>query len=315
MTTIASPVPAASTARPEPRVIGESAHDRVTSLLIALILGTLLVFGWYSLMAATSLAYATPVPRQIHIVEVAGGGGGRPDGQAGGLESFNVPDGANAEKPSNNEEAAPEFEEPAVENRPAAMLDAATEAGQELNEVDISAVMPSGGRVASGQRRSRVGNGTPGYGFGPGDGGVKREDRWSITFPTGQTPDEYARQLDFFGVELAIIAGNQMAYFSHFTQDKPDQRLGSGSTDQRLYFIWRGQGRKASDIALLTKAGANVGEGVIFQFYPNKVEDVLAQLEVRFKGRQPGEIRSTRFAVVPTDNGYGFEVVSQDPLR
>ncbi|WP_435016844.1 hypothetical protein TA3x_004425 [Tundrisphaera sp. TA3] len=299
----------------EPRVIGESAYDRVTSLLLALILGALIVFGWLSIIAATSLAYATRVARPVQIIEVAGGGGGRPDGQMGGVESVNVPGGAAADKASNNEEEAPDFEEPSVEARPSALLDAATDPGQELAEVDVGAVMPNGGRVASGKRRSRVGNGMPGFGFGPGDGGVSREDRWSIVFKTGQTPDEYARQLDALGVELAIVSGNQLAYYSKFSQARPERRLGSGANDRRLYFVWRGQGRKESDLALLAKAGAEVGEGVIFQFYPDKVEETLAQLEVRYKGRQPGEIRSTRFGVVQLGSGYGFEVISQEGLR
>lgn len=313
--TVASATPTAGFSRDLPRVFGESAYDRVTSLLLAVVLGAFLVVGWWLLILVTIRAYDSRVARPVQIIEVAGGGGGRPEGQIGGVETVNVPGGAAADQASNNEEEAPDFEEPSVEARPAALLDAATEAGQELAEVDIGAVMPNGGRVASGKRRSKVGNGAPGFGYGPGDGGISREDRWSISYKTGQTPDEYARQLDALGVELAIVSGNQLAYYSHFSQAKPDRRLGSGANDRRLYFVWRGQGRKESDLALLAKAGAEVGEGVIFQFYPEQVENVLAQLEVRFKGRQPGEIRSTKFGVVEQGSSYGFEVISQEPLR
>jgi hypothetical protein len=189
------------------------------------------------------------------------------------------------------------------------------EAGQSLAEVDVSTVMPRGGRVATGNRRSKIGTGGPGYGFGPGDGGVRREDRWSIQYKTGQTPDEYARQLDAFGVELAIISGNQLIYASNFSKDRPTTRRGSGADDKRLFFVWRGQGRKASDLALLSKAGLQVGEEVIFQFYPARVESTLEQLEVRYKGRQPAEIRSTRFGVVQVGASYGFEVLAQETLR
>jgi len=58
-----------------------------------------------------------------------------------------------------------------------------------------------------------------------------------------------------------------------------------------------------------------VGEGVIFQFYPARAEQQLEQLEVRYKGRQPAEIRSTRFGVAQVGNSYGFEVLSQETLR
>jgi len=301
--------------RIEARIYGESAHDRVTSLLLAATMGALVVFGWLSIIAATTSAYQQRSTRPIEVIEVSGGGGGTPDAKVGGIEAVDVPGGAEAEKASNNEQEATEFEAPAVEARPAAMLDSAVEAGQSLAEVDVQAVMPNGGKVASGRRRSKVGNGGPGYGFGPGDGGVRREDRWSILYKTGQTADEYARQLDAIGVEMAIVSGNQLIYVSNFSQSQPTKRIGSGADDKRLFFVWRGQGRKESDLILMAKAGLDVGEGVIFQFYPARAEQQLEQLEVRYKGRQPAEIRSTRFGVVQAGNSYGFEVLAQETLR
>jgi hypothetical protein len=53
----------------------------------------------------------------------------------------------------------------------------------------------------------------------------------------------------------------------------------------------------------------------VIQFYPKSVEDQLAQLEVRYRGRQPAEIRVTRFGVVPKESGYGFQVIAQETLR
>ncbi len=302
---------------PEPsaaRIYGESPYDRVSSMLLAVVLGALIVFGWLSLIAATTSAYQSRVTRPIEVIEVSGGGGGEPDGKLNSVESIDVAGGEAADRASNNEEDASAFEEPAVEVRPSAMLDVA-EAAQSLAEVDVSTVMPRGVRVATGKRRSKVGTGGPGYGFGPGDGGVRREDRWSILYKTGQTADEYARQLDAFGVELAITSGNQLVYLSNLSQARPTRRLGNPVDDKRLYFVWRGQGRKGSDIELIAKAGLDVGEGVIFQFYPARTETTLEQLEVRYKGKQPAEIRSTRFGVVAAGSGYGFEVLSQEYLR
>ena len=307
--------PSAPSPTPEARLYGESAHDRVTSLLLAVILGALLVFGWLSVIAATTLAYRSRVTQPVTVIEVSGGGGGTPEGKVGSTEAINVPGGATADQASNNEEDATDFEAPSVESKPAAMLDTVAESNQELAEVDVASVMPSGGRVASGKRRSKIGTGGPGYGLGPGDGGVRREDRWSILYKTGQTADEYARQLDAIGVEMAIVSGNQLIYVSHFSQDRPTTRIGSGVDDKRLFFVWRGQGRKASDLTLLAKAGLDVGEAVIFQFYPPAAEQALEQLEVRYKGKQPAEIRSTRFGVTQVGAGYGFEVLAQELLR
>ncbi len=217
---------------------------------------------------------------------------------------------------SNNEVPAGEFEQPSVQQLPGAMLETVVESGQNLAEVDIGPVMPSGGAVASGKRASKLGTGGPGFGFGPGDGGVAREQRWSIIYDPGQTAEEYARQLDALRVQLAVVVDqNQLHYAWNFSSAKPDTRFGVGRSDHRLYFLWQGRGRKSSDIALLQKAGIEVGEGVVLQFYPPEAETRLAELEVRFKGRSPAEIRVTRFRVVPKAGSYDFEVVAQETLR
>jgi hypothetical protein len=300
---------------PDPSVRGESDFDRVSSLLLAVILGAVLAFGWLALMYVTSQAYQKRVTSPLEIVDVGGGGGGSPEGQIGGIESVNVPGGAASDRASNNEAEAPEFEEASVQETPAAMLDSVAEAGQTLAEVDVGAVMPTGGKVATGKRASKIGNGAVGYGFGPGDGGVRKEDRWTILASPGQTAEEYARQLDALRIELGVVQGKQLVYVSHFSADTPTRRVGSGIGDNRLYFIWRGSGRKGTDLALLRKAGIEVGEGVILQFYPPNVEQRLAQLEVQYKGRQPGEIRRTQFRIVPGGEAYDFEVASQETLR
>ena len=212
---------------------------------------------------------------------------------------------------------AAEFEAPSVENTPTAMLDAAADVGSTMAEVDLGPAMPNGGAVASGKRASRIGSGKIGFGNGNGgDGGVRREDRWSIIYNPGQTADEYARQVDALGVELATINGTDtLIYGSNFSSPTPSTRIGPAQADGRLYFAWQGQGRKASDVALLRKAGIEVGEKPILQFYPKGVEDILSRLEVAYRGRQPIEIRVTRFRVVPNGNSYGFEVIDQQTLR
>lgn len=315
-TAVAQPGPAPKPTRIyEAKVRGESQYDRVTSMLMAVVVGAALVVGWQSIIYWTNQAYASRVTAPLQIVEVYGGGGGSPEGTPGSTEEINVAGADVADRASNNEEAASDFEEPNVQETPAVMLDAAAEAGENMAEVDVGAVMPSGGPVASGKRASKLGTGGPGLGFGPGDGGVRREERWSIVYNQGQTLEEYARQLDALSVELGTVVGNQMVYASSFSGATPRKRTGSGQNEKRLYFVWQGGARKASDVALLRKAGVEVGEGAIFQFYPSNVENVLSQLEVRYKGKQPSEIRKTRFSVVPRGNSYGFVVLSQEMLR
>jgi hypothetical protein len=297
-------------------VLGESAYDRVTSFLMAVVCSAILVVGWLALIYATNQAYAARVTSPLQIIDVFGGGGGSPEGTPGSTEKIDIAGADAAALASNNEEPAGPFEEPSVQQTPAAMLDAAAESGQSLAEVDLGPVLASGGPTASGKRASKLGTGGPGLGFGPGDGGVAREQRWSIIYDPGQTPDEYARQLDALGVQLAVVADrNQLEYVWNFSSPQPSTRYGPGSRDNRLYFLWQGRGRKASDIALLQKAGITVGEGVVFQFYPPEVEKRLAELEVRYRGRQPAEIRVTRFRVRARGDSYDFEVIAQETLR
>src|SRR3954452_18174859 len=199
-----------------PLVRGESFHDQFTSFLMSVVIGALLVVGWLALIYATNQAYASRVTAPLEIVDVFGGGGGSPEGTPGSTEKIDVAGADVAAQASNNEEVAGDFEEPSVQETPSAMLDAVADAGQSLAEVDLGAVMPTGGAVASGRRASKIGTGGPGLGLGPGDGGVPREQRWSIVYNPGQTAEEYARQLDSLGVELAVVSGdNQLTYVSN----------------------------------------------------------------------------------------------------
>jgi hypothetical protein len=299
----------------EPTVRGESRYDKVTSFLMAVVLGAMLVVGWLALVYASNQAYASRATAPLQIIEV-GGGGGSPEGTPGSTEKVDVAGADAAAMASNNPEEAGEFEEPSVEQAPGAMLETVNEASQNLAEVDLGATMPNGGAVSSGKRASKLGSGGPGLGFGPGDGGVAREQRWSIIYNTGQDPQEYARQLDGLGVELAVVRGpEQLLYISRFSDPTPTKRFGTGRSDHRLYFLWQGRGRKASDLALFKKANEEIGDDNVFQFYSADAERRLAELEVKFKGRNPGEIRVTRFQVVPKGESYDFEVVAQETLR
>ncbi|APW60639.1 hypothetical protein [Paludisphaera borealis] len=315
-----SAVPSGAVAEPpkpfEPRVLGESRYDRVTSFLMAVVLGAFLVVGWLGLVFASNQEYTSRVTSPLHIIEVFGGGGGSPDGTPGSTEKVDVAGADAAPQASNNEETPGDFEQPSIQTTPGAMLDAALDAGQQVAEMDIGPAMPNGGAVASGRRASKIGTGGPGLGFGPGDGGVSRENRWSVIFPDGQRPEEYARQLDALGVELAVVAGkDQLTYVTNFSAANPTKRTGVSRAENRLYFIWEGRLRKSSDLALLRKAGIEVGEGTVFQFYPPGVEDQLADLERRYRGRTPGEIRVTRFGVIPNGDSYAFKVLAQETLR
>jgi hypothetical protein len=161
-----------------------------------------------------------------------------------------------------------------------------------------------------------TGNSRP-LGSGPGNkGGFPREQRWMVRFADQSNIAEYAKQLDYFGIEFGAVVKGKMVYVSKFSDVRPTTRTAnSGADEKRLYFTWQGGGRKQADLQLFRKAGIEIGEGVTFHFYPKTTEDKLARLELAYKNRIAREIRRTYFAVEKAQAGYDFAVVHQTYLK
>jgi len=165
----------------------------------------------------------------------------------------------------------------------------------------------------SGKRGSATGTGRRALGSGGDGAGVPREQRWFVRFSDSGTIDTYARQLDFFGIEFGLLTPDgRLVYVSNFTKARPDTRtVGTGKNEQRLYMTWQGGGRKSADLKLFQRAGIDARVGTIFHFYPAKVEQNLAQLELGYRNRKIEEIRRTYFVVEDEGNGYKFVVTRQ----
>ena len=135
----------------------------------------------------------------------------------------------------------------------------------------------------------------------------------AVTVRVGRLSGVVTESLDFcFG---AIVAG-RLSYVSKFSAPRPSVRsVAGGGGETRLYMTWQGGGRKEADLQLFRKAGVEVGQGVIFQFYPKPAEDTLARLEFEYKKRRAEEIRRTYFEVTPKDGGYVFQVIRQTYLK
>jgi hypothetical protein len=164
---------------------------------------------------------------------------------------------------------------------------------------------------------SATGTGKRPLGFGPGNGGgVAAELRWFIRFADGSSLTEYARQLDFFGIELgAITPDGQLAYISGVS-GTPKVRYGkSGKDEKRLYMKWDSGERRKADEKLFQKAGITVGRNVIFHFYPAQTEQLLVTLETNYAKRNLREIRRTYFVVNTKGSGFEFQVTRQTYLK
>ncbi len=302
---------------PEP-VLGVTTYDRVISILLTFIMiGFIFTAAFGAIWASRQQWIVRRPPPQIEVVEVIEDveGGGAEDGVLG--ESLYSP---GPESPDVSTAVQPDdviSDSPAVEQQMTAVLSAVGAAAEISDQLmmgtDIGSSAMPGGSKGKGRFRN--------LGKGPGDGGgVKRAERWEIVFDSGQTELEYARQLDFFRVELGAIVDKKIYYASNLAAARPVVKVAAGGPDdKRLYFSWRGGGRRQSDINLLTKATVPLaGSVIVLQFYPHETEQRLAllernKLEEVKKIRDLRVVRKTKFNVIKKAGGaYDFEVARQE---
>jgi len=320
---LAKPVGEKSAEPPKPAerqapMLGVTTYDRVVSILLTFImifgLGTA-TFGaiWFS----NQQWITHRPPPKIDVIEVIEDveGGGAEDGVLG--ESLYAPGPESLEVSSAVNPDDVVSDTPAVEQQMTAILDAVG-AAMEISETlmmgtDVgSSALPGGNPKGTGKHRN--------LGKGPGDGGgVKRQERWEITFDAGQTEQEYAIQLDFFRVELGAIVERKMYMVQNMSRSKPDVKITAGGPDEkRLYFSWRSGGRRQIDLNLLTKAGVPLaGNVIVLQFYPFETEQLLARLERDYLQMAKGHtdmrvVRKTKFSVVRKGGGYEFRITKQE---
>jgi hypothetical protein len=259
-----------------------------------------------------------PVPLEFVELEPEVDFGGSLEGVVGGTAEFDT----GQEGGGGGEIASDEFMVDATLTNVAEMADQAVE--QTLAPTDGEGISRPQASTASyiGMTGTSSGTGTgggrPPLGFGPGrGGGVPRELRWFIKFANDASLDDYAKQLDYFRVELGVLfPDGRLVYVSRLSQPSPTKReVPSAKDEQRLYFTWQGGERQAADIKLLAKAGVQVGNGRILHFYVPETENRLAVVERNFANRKAKEIRRTYFSVVKQGQGYTFEVTRQTYLQ
>ena len=276
-------------------------YDWVSSWAISLFVGILLTC---SLVVVVWLTNRQPKPPEAIPVELVELPGGSEDGSPDETLRVDSPepetrDASPAEVPDDQMEIA-EAVEAVVE-----MSEAATQQVQQQFETGIQ---------NSGKVGRATGTGRKGLGIGPGSGGMPREQRWFVKFGDRAAVNEYAKQLEFFGIEVgALLPDGRLAYLSKPTAAIPQIRYAqSGSGENRLYMTWQGGERRVADVQLFAKANVQIqGDTLVFHFYPKNTENMLAQLELSYRGRTVNQIRRTYFAVEPDGAGYKFSVYRQ----
>jgi hypothetical protein len=165
-------------------------------------------------------------------------------------------------------------------------------------------------RVAMLESPRPGGTGRGGGGTGTGRGGRPR--RWEVQFAEGHNLDTYARQLDFFKIELGVLmTDNRVIYARNLAKGRPDRRTGPADTEQRYYLTWQRGGLVKADRELLDKAGIQHRRRLILKFLTKEMELELLRLEKQKAGNKSDRVRTTRYGILPAGSGFKFYVLKQ----
>lgn len=137
-------------------------------------------------------------------------------------------------------------------------------------------------------------------------------DRWEIRLLEGHTLDTYARQLDFFGIELGVLLPDgKILYVFNLSQAKPDTRVGDVGDEKRCYLTWQAGRLREADLELLARAGVDSTGRVVLKFVPPAVERKLAELEQAEAGSALDRVERTCFGIRAAESGYEFFIYEQ----
>lgn len=290
-------------APPQP-VMKTTRYERVSSWLLSVI--TALIVAVIALYIIWMGLWPDPPQKTVpvEIVELPGGSEDGTPGEELRVDSPlpEIPDPSpteeSTEEPSEIEETLDQVMD---------LSDDATNLAEQQFELQAE---------TTGQAGSSQGTGRKGLGSGPGRSGFPREQRWFVSFADQSSLKEYARQLDFFGIELAALtADGKIVYLSNLSKSVTKRTADSGKGETRLFMTWQGGSRRLADIELLKANGIDTSNVTIMQFYPKETEAMMVKLELEYANRKTDEIRRTYFTIESEGTGYRFRVARQIALR
>jgi hypothetical protein len=263
-----------------------SRYERVASLLIALLVlvGAAVLLAFLLWLTSQVFASSKSVPVQLEDIGEGGGLGETTDLDVEeiGLET--------------------DLEDPEFKDTLATIADAVALKASVLEDPTFLENLEKGvgGRKGDG----RV------AGFGSGRPGKPRH--WEVRFIQGNTLKTYARQLDFFEIELGVLMPeNKVEYAANLSQNRPGRRSGAADQEKRYYLTWRQGGLQEADLELLASAGISAEGRLILKFMTPELEIKLLTLERDRAGDDADKIRATIFQIREEGGGYAFHVVDQ----
>lgn len=281
-------------------VIKVTLYDMITSFLISA--GGLLAA---TLVILIAIWLASRIPTRVLLDPImTAGDGGFEDGEENATPDVESPEDPTDDPSVSNDEDVTELME-------------ITDPVMEASDTAAQLVEPSAftDDRNSGNPGSAEGTGGRPLGTGGGGrGGTPREQRWFVSFADKGDLKSYARQLDFFKIELGVMfpAESRLVYMNNISADRPTTReVKTGDNEKRLFMNWEGGDRKEADAELFQKAGVDARPGVILHFYPAELEQTLARLELSYANRASAQIRRTYFQVKRAGDGFEFTVTEQ----
>jgi hypothetical protein len=267
-----------------------------------MMLATLIVLGFVTLMMflvwLSNRLFVVTRAVPVTVLEDVGGGG---SGQVvGGEQQFEEP----------SPEEVRELQEAPVERSIESIASLLAAKAQDLDAVEGSQSLGAGKGEGTGEG-SDAGPGGPGKGEG-----IPAYERWEIRLEVTNL-QEYAKQLDFFKVELGVAGGGDptVTYISNVSTAKPAVRVGDPKDERRLRFLHRSGELREADRQLAAKAGVKTEGRIVFHFYNDEVYRALLALEAERKGaRRLADVRRTVFGVRPLRGRFEFYVIDQQIL-
>jgi len=282
-------------------------NEKVASLLIAVAVLILMVVVGLFIVWLSNQMWGTKVLATVSIERVRGG-----DREAFGDNNDFEPPGI---------EEVTDLGPTTVEDQLQIVVDGVGSRAAQLDNPNLDGNNKSGGTGAGG----------PGDGEGLGDGGeaegVPISQRWKIRLKPGLSTAQYASQLDFFGIEIAVVGGSQnVTYISNLSQNKPNRAIRPGSQENRYHFSWeKGSPFVQIDATLLARAGVRkTSRQVTVHFYPDdlvlqpKDQDAprtrLSMEEIEAVAMEKKEltlkdVKRTVFGIRAGGDGYEFYVI------
>ena len=136
--------------------------------------------------------------------------------------------------------------------------------------------------------------------------------RWIINY-SGADTDTYAKQLSFFSIDIGVVAEAKQS-IKRLVDPGGARRVISSDRKteaKNIYFVHKKQRFLAWDRALAERAAIDTKAALTVLFYNDQTRQIIRVVEatkLKELGKTLADVKNTIFKVVPSGNGYKFEV-------